>query len=65
MTHFIQWSIDGGWTVYGVPIDGCWLAVDTTDEFEPYRDRFEAGNWQRLLITGVGRVRKQCSEHFR
>ena len=41
MTHFIQRLVDDGWTVRGISIDGGWLEVDTTEDLETYRERFD------------------------
>lgn len=40
MTHFIQHLVDEGWRVQGVPIDGGWVEVDTLEDLERYRNRF-------------------------
>ena len=52
MTHFIQRLVDDGWTVRGVPIDGGWLEVDTTDDLETYRERFDKGTLEAFVSLG-------------
>jgi choline kinase len=38
MTSFIQYLIDAGHRVRGVPIDNGWLEVDTAEDLEMYRE---------------------------
>ncbi len=49
MTHFIQRLVDDDWTVRGVPIDGGWLEVDTTEDLETYRERFDEGTLEAFV----------------
>ncbi len=42
-TAFIQRLIDDGWHVQGVPVDGGWLEVDTTNDLELYRELNQTG----------------------
>ena len=49
MTHFIQRLVDDDWTVRGVPIDGGWLEVDTTEDLETYRARFDEGTLEAFV----------------
>jgi choline kinase len=42
MTSFIQHLIDEGWHVEPIPVDGCWLEVDTLADLELYRELLDA-----------------------
>lgn len=50
MTHFLQHLIDEGYRIQGVPINGGWLEVDTTEDLELYNQSLRSD--QLSLHTG-------------
>ncbi|RQH01958.1 phosphocholine cytidylyltransferase family protein [Natrarchaeobius oligotrophus] len=48
-TAFLQRLIDGGWNVEGVPVDGKWLEVDSTQDLETYRELYRSGELSEIL----------------
>jgi len=48
MTSFLQWLVDHGWPVRGVPVSGGWLEVDSVADLSVYESLIEQGRLGQL-----------------
>ena len=54
MTDFLQYLIDTGWEVQGVPIENGWLETDSVEDIENYRKLHDAGRLKQFYDIGQG-----------